>query len=237
MSATRTVPTAEFAEFAHIGDYLDPGPHALEMGVVRCPSGPLHVAVRADMHGCSGEMFEWWFRFAPDTGQYLWWHPLDHVSSRWTETSATTHIGSTHIVEERLGPDPAVHPLQIHFVDPREFFGDAYDQALERGDVSGCVAAQLGMGDEPLRDEKGRPNMGRMAHICRDNDDGLVLRSHFYIGQGTGAAAEALAEIVPDALGLGLLHHSHTEWKYLATFLPGLFYGDRRTGHSVPSHW
>ena len=58
-----------------------------------------------------------------------------------------------------------------------------------------------------------------------------------YIGQGTGAAAEALAEIVPDALGLGLLHHSHTEWKYLATFLPGLFYGDRRTGHSVPSHW
>ncbi len=190
---TTPVPVTDVVEFSRIADLLDPAPHPVELGVVRCrPGGPLHVAARTDMPACAGRMFEWWFRFAPDTRQYAWWHPLDHVSSRWVETSATTHIGSTHLVEERLGPDPTVHELQIHFVDPREFFGDAYDGALENGDVSGCVAAQLGIGDKPVQDARGRPNMGRMVHICRDTEPGMVLRSRFWLGEGTRLAADDL---------------------------------------------
>jgi hypothetical protein len=202
---------------------LDPAPLSLEMGVARLDSGVLHVAARTDMVGCSGKQFEWWFRFACNTEQYAWWHPLDHGSSRWVETSAQTHIGSTHLVNERLGPDAPYEDLQIHFVDPAELFGDAYGEALERGDISAVVAAQIGNGAEPLRDERGRPNMGRMAHIARDTPTGMVLRSRFWLGQGTGAPAEALRAAIPDEVGIGLMHHAHTEFKYLARILPSLY--------------
>src|SRR5881275_113631 len=84
---------------------LNPDPLRLEMGIERLPSQQLHVAARTDMYGCKGEMFEWWFRFAPDTQQYAWWHPIDHLKSEWRETSATSHIGSTHVVVEKLGGD------------------------------------------------------------------------------------------------------------------------------------
>jgi hypothetical protein len=216
---------------------LDPGPLPLEMGIQRLESGVLHVAARTDMPHCKGRMFEWWFRFAPDSYQYAWWHPLDHVSSRWVETSPRTHIGSTHLVEERLGGDPTVYSLQIHFVDPAELFGDAYAAALERGDVSGCVAAMLGIGDDPPRDERGRPNMGRMAHICRDTEDGMVMRSRFWLGQGTGAPPEQLAESIPDALGLNLMQHAHTEFKFLSRFLPALYRAENREAEPVTLPW
>src|SRR4051812_40325060 len=144
----------------------------------------LHVAARTDMPHCKGRMFEWfvewWFRFAPDSYQYAWWHPIDHVSSEWVETSAMTHVGSTHLVSERLGGEE-VYPLQIHFIDPAELFGDAYAAARDRGDISAIVAAQIGIGSDPLRDDRGRPNNGRMAHICRDTPDGMVLRSRFWL--------------------------------------------------------
>ena len=43
---------------------LRPTPLPLETGFERSPEGVLHVAARTDMHGCTGEMFEWWFRDA-----------------------------------------------------------------------------------------------------------------------------------------------------------------------------
>ena len=49
--------------------FLDPAPHPLEMGVQRLDSGQVLVAARTEMPGCKGRMFEWWFRFAPDTEQ------------------------------------------------------------------------------------------------------------------------------------------------------------------------
>lgn len=202
---------------------LDPAPLSLEMGVVRLGSGVLHVAARTDMFECSGKMFEWWFRFACDTEQYAWWHPLDHGESRWMETSPQTHIGSTHLVTERLGPDAPFEEIHINFVDPAELFGNAHQDALERGDVSFVVAAQVGFGAEPVRDERGRPNMARMAHIARDTPWGMVLRSRFWLGEGTGAPPGVLREMVPDQIGLGLLHHAHTEFKYLSRILPPLY--------------
>ncbi len=234
-STTSLLSVPELEEAARL---LDPGPVAIETGVARLASGQLHVAARTDMPGCKGRMFEWWFRFAPDTRQYAWWHPTDHVSSEWKETSPQTHIGSTHIVQERLGADPTVHDLQIHFVDPREIFGAAaFDDALERGDVSATVAAQLGMGPEPIRDERGRPNMGRMTHICRDTLDGMVLRSRFWLGAGTGLPPEQLAEMIPDALGLNLMVHAHTEFKYLARFLPSLYIAENRDREEPAPAW
>jgi hypothetical protein len=235
VSATRSILDAP--ELSDAAVLLDPAPVGIETGVQRLPSGQLHVAARTDMPGCTGAMFEWWFRFAPDTQQYAWWHPLDHISSEWRETSPQTHIGSTHEVVERLnGSEPQA--LQIHFIDPREIFGaTVFDAALERGDISAVVAAQIGMGPEPLRDERGRPNMGRMTHICRDTPDGMVLRSRFWLGAGTGAPPEVLAEMIPDTNGLNLMVHAHTEFKYLSRLLPSLYIAENRETITPAPAW
>ena len=50
---------------------LDTAPMALETRCERLPSGALHVACRTDLHGCTGEMFGWWFRFRSDTQKYI----------------------------------------------------------------------------------------------------------------------------------------------------------------------
>jgi hypothetical protein len=71
------------------------------------PDGVLHVAVRTDVHRCTGEMFEWWFRFRPDTQKYIWWHPVDHVLSDWLECRDDTLVGSIHQVEEYFTGLPA----------------------------------------------------------------------------------------------------------------------------------
>jgi DAPG hydrolase PhiG domain len=232
--ASPLLATPELDEAARL---LDPAPLALETGVVRLPSGVLHVAARTDMPACKGRMLEWWFRFAPDTRQYAWWHPLDHVASQWMETSARTHIGSTHIVQERLGSGPPV-PLQIHFIDPDEIFGaGVVNEARERGDISAVIAAQIGFGADFPRDQRGRPNSSRMTHIARDTEDGMVLRSRFWLGGGTGLPREVLLEAVPDFIGLGLMQHSHTEFKYLSRFLPSLYLAENRDHEHIPLPW
>lgn len=45
-------------------------PLNLETGWERLSDGVLHVAARTDMHGCRGEMLEWWFRWRCDTQKY-----------------------------------------------------------------------------------------------------------------------------------------------------------------------
>jgi hypothetical protein len=218
-------------EEAHL--LLDPEPLPLEMGVQRLPSGQLHVAARTDMHCCKGRMFEWWFRFAPGTREYAWWHPLDHVSSAWRETNPRTHVGSTHVVDERLGSDE-VHSLQIRFHDPAELFGaERVAEARESGHVSALVCAHIGFGPEPARDEEGRPLGARLAHIGRDTTWGCVLRSRFWLGAGLGLSPEQTIEAVPDAMGLALMKHAYTEFMFLSRFLPSLYVAEMRDEERV----
>jgi hypothetical protein len=216
---------------------LDPDPLALEMGIQRHPSGVLEVAARTDMRRCKGHMFEWWFRFAPDDQQYAWWHPGDHISSKWWETSLDTHIGSTHEIEERLGGEEVLH-LWVAFHDPTELFStEAYAAARDSGDISAAVCAQIGMGDDPPRDEQGRPRHGRMAHVARDTPYGCVLRSRFWLGEGLGASPEELRTMLPDEVGLGLMKHAYSEFFYLSEFLPSLYIAEQRDREPIPAPW
>ena len=182
-------------------------------------------------------MFEWWFRFAPDTRQYAWWHPIDHVSSEWAETSPTTHVGSTHIVEEKLGGDE-VHALQIGFRDPTETFSEAaLSRAREDGVVSGLVCAHIGLGADPPRDELRRPIGGRLVHLCRDTEWGMVLRTRFWLGAGIPGSPDEIAAAIPDSLGLGLMQHAYTEFRYLADLLPSLYKAEQREVETPTLPW
>jgi hypothetical protein len=211
-------------ELSEADRLLDPAPMMIETGVERVPSGGLRVAARTDMLGCTGKMFEWWFQSAPDTGRYSWWHPHDHVSSEWKEWSPGRHIGSTHVVKESLNGGE-VHDLLIHFIEPTEIFGeDAWERARARGDVSVAICATLGMGKPGSHfDDQGRPADGKMVHLGRDNGFGLVLRSSFFLGGGVPAPPEVLREAIPEQLGLDLMFHAHTEFKYLSHILPALY--------------
>jgi hypothetical protein len=224
-------------ELTEVDRLLDPAPLPLEMGVKRLDSGVLHIATRTDMYGCKGRMFEWWFRFAPDTRQYFWWHPIDHVSSEWVETSPTTHVGSSHIVKERLSGSE-IHDLTINFRDPTETFSaDALAAARESGWVSGLVCAHTGFGHEPPRDDQRRPIGGRMVHMARDTDWGMVLRTRFWLGAGVDAPPEALKEMIPDELGLQLMQHAYTEFRYLGEIVPPLYRAEQREVETPVLPW
>jgi hypothetical protein len=219
---------------------LDPTPMPLETGYERLPDGVLHVAIRTDMHGCTGEMFEWWFRSRPDTQHYTWWHPVDHVSSEWLECAAGTHIGSIHKVQERFTGSP-VEQLLIQFRDPAEFFDAALLQAARAAKrVSAIVCARGGQSWEAPRDPQGRIMGARLFHVLRDTDWGCVLRSHFFLGHdlpARGLAAQQVQAMVPDAMAPGLLAHCYNEFTFLSRFLPSLFIAENRSERAVHLPW
>lgn len=219
---------------------LDPAPMALEMGHERLDDGSLHVACRTDMHGCRGEMFEWWFRFRPDTQRYVWWHPVDHVSSDWLDVRDGTHVGSIHKVEESFSGSP-VAQLLIQFRDPNEFFPAAeYELARSEGRISAAICGRTGRSWDASRDSEGRMLGSRTIHVARDTDWGCVLRSHFFLGHdlpAQGLSPASIAERVPDSTGASLLMHCYNEMQCLSRFLPSLFIAENRHTHPVALPW
>jgi hypothetical protein len=227
--------------FDDIEALLDPAPLQLETGWDRLPDGVLHAAARTDMRGCTGEMFEWWFRWRPDSQKYAWWHPGDHFSSEWGgRLEPDTHVGSEHIVNESLANIPATD-LIVQFRDTTEFFDSgAYEVSRKSGAVSGAIVARIGMSHEPPRAPDGRVIGGRLLHICRDTPGGMVLRSHFFLGQDLPAAGfspEQVAAEIPDIFAVNLVQHAYNEMTFLSRFLPSLFQAENRGTHQVALPW
>jgi hypothetical protein len=211
---------------------LDPAPLALEMGYERLEDGVLHVAVRTDMHDCTGEMLEWWFRWRCDTQKYIWWHPVDHIYSAWQgELAEHTHVGSEHVVTEEFTGEPAAD-LIVQFRPPEDFFEpEPYRKARESGSVSCAVLARIGFGHQPERLPDGAVIGGRLLHVGRDTPWGLALRSHFFIGYDLPAAGLSPAQVeaeVPAEFGIALLQHCYNEFTFLSRFLPSLHLAEHR---------
>ena len=227
-------------QFSEVNRLLDPKPMPLEMGFERLPSGVAHVAARTDMHGCTGKMFEWWFRFGANTQQYSWWHPLDHGASFWKNVTEGTHIGSEHFIEESFGAIPS-EPLIVQFRDPNEFFDmNLFHAALEKGDISGAVVGRIAVGHEPHRLPNGAVLGGRLLHIPRDTPWGCVLRSHFFVGQDLadkGVPFDEMVQIVSDAFMPALMRHAYEEFTFLSRFLPSLYGAENRKLEMPVSPW
>jgi hypothetical protein len=228
-------------DLPEVGALLDPKPLPLETGYERLPNGALHVAVRTDMHRCTGEMLEWWFRWRCDTQKYIWWHPIDHTFSTWQgDLSEDTHVGSEHVVTEYFSGLPA-EDLIIQFRDPAEFFdAEAYAKARESRAVTGAVVGRLGITHTPPRLDDGRVLGGRLLHIARDTEWGMALRSHFYVGYDLpelGHSPEEVAQQVPEEFGQGLLQHAYDEFTFLSRFLPSLFLAEHRDTRTPRAPW
>jgi hypothetical protein len=210
---------------------LDPAPMPLEMGYERLSNGVLHVACRTDMQACSGDMLQWWFRSRPNSQQYRWWHPTDHVSSDWFEYTEGTHIGSIHKVEERFSGGP-IERLLIQFRNCDEFVSrQSLDLALSSKAISAMICARGGQSWDAPRDQTGRIMGARLLHVARDTHWGCVLRSHFFLGfdlPTIGKSAAQIGEMLPDTVGQALLGHCYTEFMHLSKFLPSLYIAEHR---------
>ncbi|WP_322046485.1 DAPG hydrolase family protein [Paraburkholderia sp. J67] len=219
---------------------LDPSPLRLETGFERFENGVVHIACRTDMHRCTGDMFEWWFRSRPDTERYTWWHPIDHVSSTWSEAVEGTHVGSIHHAEEFFTGLPS-QKLAIQFRHPNEFFESSeYERARNEGRVSAAVCGRVGTDPNPARGAEGEVLGGRLLHIGRDTEWGLVLRSHFYMGQdlpAQGRSPQEIEQLIPDEFAQALLMHCYNEFVFLSRFLPSLYIAAHRDSRKIVAPW
>lgn len=211
-------------------------PLRLETGISRTAAGHLVVAVRTDLHGCSGRMLDWWFKYFETTAHIKWWHPHDHVEHRGWDAKwkkGESYIGASIRAVESLADIPPV-AAQLKFHAPEELFDPArLRRAFEQQDVSAAIYARIGFGEDIALDANDDPLDGHMIHVARDTPFGSVLRSRFLLGM---SARDPLTE-VPDHLGLSLMRHCYTEFTYLSRFLPSLYYGEHANDEAAPLPW
>lgn len=154
---------------------LDPAPLAVETGRCFLANGCGYVAVRTEMPGVTAEMVDWWFDWHPrDPLRYRIWHPLAHESNSVEPppvAAAKAHWGTVHHPVEDVGT--GTEHVRIAFVPPTELgFGR---DALDDPGVGTIVCGWVG-------DDRRRTRHSVMAHVFLPDGDGLVLRSHFWLG-------------------------------------------------------
>jgi hypothetical protein len=210
---------------------LDPAPLAVETGRCFLADGCGYVAVRTPMPGVSAEMVDWWFDWHPrDPLRYRIWHPRAHADNSVEPppvSGAKAHWGAVHHPVEDVGTG-VVH-ARIAFVAPTEL-GFSTD-ALADPAVGTVVCGWVG-------DDRRRTRHSVMAHVFLREGDGLVLRSHFWLGAAirpylpdpfAGAAAALLGRpafrrlTLPRELPRALGGHCAEEYANLAALLPELY--------------
>ncbi|HWB70168.1 MAG TPA: hypothetical protein VG518_09355 [Solirubrobacterales bacterium] len=216
---------------------LDPAPLEAETGWCWLPGHVGYVAVRTPMPALSAAMVDWWFDWHPrDPLRYRIWHPQAHRDNSLEEppgTAAKAHWGAVHHPVEDVGTG-MVH-ARIAFLPPSAL-GFSTD-ALEDPRVATIVCGQVG-------DDRRRVRHSVMAHVFLAAEEGVVLRSHFWLGAAIRpylpaplatpiarlANTSALRRLaLPADLPAALARHCAEEYANLGGLLPEL-YG--RFGHA-----
>lgn len=220
---------------ASLDTLLDPGYHAAENGYCELPDGSGYTASLVPFPGCTGDMLRWWFWWhAVEPARYTLWYPHNHVQAvprdperlvRPGLTDEQRYIGTTHQVDEFIGPD--FIPITITFVDPAELGVDT-SRFAEAGIVAhACARVRLRV-----------PNMSActMLHLARRTEDGFELRSRYFIAHHADLRVLGMTlSLEPLASWLGIkrrmagarvayeqLLHDQIEFTHLASFLPAL---------------
>jgi phloretin hydrolase len=166
---TRTVALGQ------IDRLLDPAPLPVETGWCFLPGGVGYVAVRTAMPSVDAEMVEWWFDWHPhDPDRYRAWHPRAHTDNSIeppVAPGAKAHWGAVHHPVEDVGTGTV--RARIAFQPPTAigFSTDALDDTAVATIVCGYVG-----------DDTRRLRHSTMAHVFLAEEDGVVLRSHFWLG-------------------------------------------------------
>lgn len=221
---------------ANLNALLEPGYHAVETGYCELADGTAYVASLVPLPGCTGEMYGWWFWWhCLESARYTLWYPYNHVAVRSLSPELLTkaglthtqrYIGTTHHVEEYIGPD--FLRVAIRFVDPAELGFDT--SRFERAGIVGHACARVsvrGTGVESVT----------MVHLARQTEAGIEQRSRYWIGHdprlstpfgsiGLDGVARALGSkrrLAGARVAYEQLLHDQIEFTHLSTFLPALY--------------
>ncbi|KAK2054637.1 PhlG protein [Colletotrichum caudatum] len=216
---------------------LEPGYHRHENGWRALPDGSAYVTSRTRFPGSTGDMIRWWFWWhSVEPERYALWFPYDHLSvhSNYADrlhrndlSHTQKWLGSTHRVTEFVGA--AKMTIQIRFVDPAQY-GLPWPELKEAG-YDAAVCAELW--DGLVTNLK----IGDFLHLWRKTDDGLELRSRYWLGAGVHYKLFGMKVGIDYLAGaLGIKHrmagekiayehfiHDQTEFTNLASFLPDLY--------------
>jgi len=184
----RPMDPADAVRLPDLDRLLDPNPLAVESGWCVLPDGVGYVAVRTEMPDVTGEMVDWWFDWHPrDESRYRAWHPKAHIANgieRGGVARAKAHWGAVHRPVEDIGT--GVVRARIAFRSPTEI-GFSTD-ALHDPRVATIVCGYAG-------DEDRHVQHTVMAHVFLHAEEGVVLRSRFWLGA-------ALRPYLPAALAV-----------------------------------
>jgi len=221
---------ADALALSELDRLLDPAPLPAETGWCALADGTAYVAVETPMPGVDGEMVDWWFDWHPrEATRYRVWHPRAHFANsveRPERAGAKAHWGTVHHPVEDVGLG-AVH-ARIAFVAPSQL-GFSSD-ALSDPRVATIVCGWAG-------DDARRMRHTPMVHVFLRTDEGVKLRSRFWLGAALRPYAPSplagLGErllnrrsvrvrMLPERLPRSLARHCAEEYANLAALLPEL---------------
>lgn len=214
-------------------ELLEPGYLALENGFTRLRDGRVFVAVRTDMPGVTGAMFEWWMGWHyMEHQRYKLWHPRAHVANGTAEMrgddpnlSDREKYMTTHRVIEYIGD--RWEEITITFSDPAVLLSDP--ARLRAGGTTALVFGRVRLQALPV-------TVGHLLHQIRETERGAEMRSRFWLGRpqldrfGSRnplnrilASSPVSNRLMSPHLGREMLVHCGMEMQHLAGFLPALY--------------
>ncbi len=208
----------------------DPAPLPVETGWWRLSDGTQQVAARTPMPDVTGSMVDWWFDWHPrEAIRYRIWHPSAHKDNALevpAAPGAKPFWGAVHHPVEDIGT--GVVRARIAFLAPSAY-GFSTD-TLGDPNVATIVGGYVG-------DDTRRAWHSIMTHVFLQEDEGLVLRSRFWLGARVipmlpGPLARPIGRVaslpavrrrtLPHDLAPSLAHHCVEEYSNLAALLPEL---------------
>lgn len=209
-------------------DLFKPGYLDCEIGYCVMPDGSGFLANHTVMPGVTSDMIDWWFAWhSLEDLRYRIWDPEDHFYARAQNRARVMDTGLpmrerswgvTHDVLEDIGSGP--DRLLIDFANPA-------DLGFDGGKIGTDLCATLFTANG--RNPEGSKNQvaAVMTHFVRSVEDGVELRSRFWIGyQITGGQP---VKVVPDGVSVpeivvkGLFAHNLKEFTHLASLLPKIY--------------
>lgn len=229
------ISAASVLQRSEVNQLFKPGYLGTENGFRRLEDGSFYVAVLTKMPGVTIDMIDWWFWWhAAEPVRYQIWYPEMHFSNKtdfqgsYNDDSKTyrerLHL-STHVVVEDvgLGKDEIV----IDFMSPEDF---GFDKAKLDPKTYTMICARVGAPDRGVWATE-------MCHFVRKTEDGVEMRSRFWIGNKVyrmGGFAQGIinsimnstfakTRLIPKEVGSAMFHHCSQEYHNLADILPQLY--------------